>query len=80
VRYEIGNFIIKSDIFRGFFICKNILKKLWYHDNYLKYFMFGIYNGFVSKAKVFLVLGSLHPHLACIELISGYFFTCNGLG
>jgi hypothetical protein len=23
-----------------------------YHDNYFKYFMFGKYNGFVSKARV----------------------------
>jgi hypothetical protein len=32
-----------------------------YHDNYFKYFMFGKYNGFVSKARIaacmyFLVL------------------------
>jgi hypothetical protein len=34
--WEIDNFVIKSDIFRQFFICiKNILKKLsCYHDNY----------------------------------------------
>jgi hypothetical protein len=34
--WEIDNFVInKSDIFRGFFICKNILKKLsCYHNNY----------------------------------------------
>ena len=33
--WEIDNFVIKSDIFRRFFICiKNILKKLsCYHDN-----------------------------------------------
>ena len=32
---------------------KNILKKLsCYHDNYFRYFMFGKYNGFVSKARV----------------------------
>jgi hypothetical protein len=43
---------VKSDIFRRFFICKNILKKLsCYHDNYSRYFMFGKYNGFVSKAR-----------------------------
>ena len=60
--WEIDNFIIKSDIFRRFFICKNIPKKLsCYHDNYFRYFMFGKYNGFVSKARVsacmyFLVL------------------------
>ena len=47
------NFVIKSDIFRRFFICKNILKKLsCYHDNNCRYFMFGKYNGFVSKARV----------------------------
>ena len=51
--WEIENFVIKSDIFRRFFICKNILKKLsCYHDNYFRYFMFGKYNGFVSKARV----------------------------
>jgi hypothetical protein len=61
--WEIDNFVIKSDIFRRFFICKNILKKLsCYHDNYFRYFMFGKYNGFVSKARVsaflyFLVYG-----------------------
>ena len=59
---EIDNFVIKSDIFRRFFVCKNILKKLsCYHDNNFGYFMFGKYNGFVSKARVsacmyFLVL------------------------
>ena len=55
IRWEIDNFVIKtkSDIFRRFFICKNILKKLsCYHDNYFRYFMFGKYNGFVSKARV----------------------------
>jgi hypothetical protein len=52
--WEINNFVIKSDLFRRFFICKNILKKLsCYHDNYFRYFMFGKYNGFVSKARVF---------------------------
>jgi hypothetical protein len=51
--WEINNFVIKSDIFRRFFICKNILKKLsCYHDNYFRYFMFGKYNGFVSKARI----------------------------
>ena len=51
--WEIDNFVIKSDIFRQFFIFKNILKKLsCYHDNYFRYFMFGKYNGFVSKARV----------------------------
>jgi hypothetical protein len=51
--WELDNFVIKSDIFRRFFICKNILKKLsCYHDNYFRYFMFGKYNGFVSKAWV----------------------------
>ena len=36
---EIDNFVIKSDIFKRFFICKNILKKLsCYHDNYFRYF------------------------------------------
>ena len=33
--WEIDNFVIKSDILKRFFICKNILKKLsCYHDNY----------------------------------------------
>jgi hypothetical protein len=51
--WEIDNFVIKSDIFRRFFICKIILKKLsCYHDNYFRYFTFGKYNGFVSKARV----------------------------
>ena len=54
IYWEIDNFVIKSDIFRGFFICKNILKKLsCYHDNYFKYFTFGKYNGFVSKERGF---------------------------
>jgi hypothetical protein len=35
--WEIDNFVIKSDIFKRFFICKNILKKLsYYHDNYFR--------------------------------------------
>ena len=51
--WEIDNFVIKSDIFRRFFICKNILKKLsCYHDNNFGYFMFGKYNDFVSNARV----------------------------
>jgi hypothetical protein len=52
--WEIDNFVIKSDIFRaGFSNVKIFLMKLsCYHDNYFKYFMFGKYNGFVSKAKV----------------------------
>jgi hypothetical protein len=51
--WEIDNFVIKSDIFRRFFICKNILKKLsCYHNNYFRYFMFWKYNGFVSRARV----------------------------
>ena len=50
--WETDNFVIKSDIFRRFFIYKNIFKKLsCYHDNNFKYFMFGKYNGFVSKAR-----------------------------
>ena len=64
---EIDNFVIKSDIFRRFFVCKNILKKFsCYHDNNFGYFMFGKYNGFVSKARVsacmyFLVLNKASP-------------------
>ena len=41
-------------LIRGFFNFKNILNKLsCYHDNYFKYFMFGEYNTFASKAKGF---------------------------
>jgi hypothetical protein len=45
---------MSGNIFLGdLFICKNILKKLsCYHDNYFRYFMFGKYNGFVSKARI----------------------------
>ena len=51
--WEINHFVIKSDIFRRFFICKNIFKKIsCCHDNYFRYLMFGKYNGFVSKARV----------------------------
>ena len=60
--WEIDNFVIKSDIFKRFFICKNILKKLsCYHDNYFRYFMFGKYNGFVSKARVSACMYFLVP-------------------
>ena len=71
--WEIDNFVIKSDIFRRFFICKNILKKLsCYHDNYFRYFMFGKYNGFVSKARVsacmyFLVLPVYNRWEICLS-------------
>ena len=52
--WEIDNFVIKSDIFRRFFICKNILKKFsCYHDNYFRYFMFGKYNGFCQQGEGF---------------------------
>jgi hypothetical protein len=67
--WEIDNFVIKSDIFRRFFICKNILKNVsCYHDNNFGYFMFGKYNGFVSKARVsafmyFLVMYLNHAYL-----------------
>jgi hypothetical protein len=64
--WEIDNFVIKSDIFRRFFICKNILKKLsCYHDNYFRYFMFGKYNGFVSKARVSACMYFLVCSLKC---------------
>ena len=57
--WEIDNFVIQSDIFRRFFICKNILKKLLcYHDNYFKYFTFGKYNGFVGKGFCMHVFSS----------------------
>ena len=60
--WEIDNFVIKSDIFRQFFICKNILKKLsCYHNNYFRYFLFGKYNGFVSKARVSACMYFLVP-------------------
>ena len=62
--WEIDNFVIKSDIFKRFFICKNILKKLsCYHDNYFRYFMFGKYNGFVSKARVSACMYCLVIHV-----------------
>jgi hypothetical protein len=55
-----GKLIIFRYIFRRFFICKNILKKLLcYHDNYFKYFTFGKYNGFVARVSAcmyFLVI------------------------
>jgi hypothetical protein len=64
--WEIDNFVIKSDIFRRFFICKNILKKLsCYHDNYFRYFMFGKYNGFVSMARVSACMYFLVKDLSC---------------
>jgi hypothetical protein len=47
--WEIENFVIKSDIFKRFFVCK---KLSCYHDNYFRYFMFRKYNDFVSKARV----------------------------
>ena len=54
--WEIDNFVTKSDIFKGFLICKNILKKLsCYHDNYFRYFMFGKYKARVSACMYFLV-------------------------
>jgi hypothetical protein len=64
---EIDNFVIKSDILRRFFICtKNILKKLsCYHDNNFGYFMFGKYNGFVSKARVSACMYFLVRYQSC---------------
>jgi hypothetical protein len=52
--WEIDKFLIKTVILLGdFSILKIFLIKLsCYHDNYFKYFMFGKYNGFVSKASV----------------------------
>ena len=68
--WEIDNFVIKSDIFRRFFIFKNILKKLsCYHDNYFRYFMFGKYNGFVSKARVSACMYFLVIHDNSIVLV-----------
>ena len=65
--WEIDNFVIKSDIFRRFFICKCILKKLsCYHDNNFGYFMFGKYNGFVSKARVSACMYFLVSRIICI--------------
>ena len=78
IRWEIDNFVIKSDIFRRFLICKNILKKLsCYHDNYFGYFMFGKYNGFVSKASVsacmyFLVFFVQHAKNRCTDYCFNY--------
>jgi hypothetical protein len=43
-------------MFRGFSFVKIFLTKLsCYHDNYFKYFMFGKYNGFVSKVRGFCI-------------------------
>ena len=73
--WEIDNFVIKSDIFRRFFICKNILKKLsCYHDNYCRYFMFGKYNGFVSKARVSACMYFLVGVMKTIAPVSLYVF------
>jgi hypothetical protein len=49
--WENYNFVIKSDIFKRFFICKDILYRVTMTTT-LRYFMFGKYNGFVSKARV----------------------------
>jgi hypothetical protein len=73
--WEIDNFVIKSDIFKRFFICKIILKKLsCYHDNYFRYFMFGKYNGFVSKARV-----SACMYFLVLALIRLVILTCGKL-
>ena len=49
-----------------FSIIKMFLIKLsCYHDNYFKYFMFGKYNGFVSKTRV----------AACVFFLGVYFHT-----
>ena len=80
--WEIDNFVIKSDIFKRFFICiKNILKKLsCYYDNYFRYFMFGKYNGCVSKARVsacmyFLVSNYANNERMLLILLVFYFCT-----
>jgi hypothetical protein len=81
--WEIDNFVIKSDIFRRLFNCKNInLKKLsCYHDNYFRYFILGKYNGFVSKARVsacmyFLVyIYTLYLRLATINISTDEYTT-----
>ena len=73
--WEIDNFVIKSDIFKRFFICKNILKKLsCYHDNYFRYFMFGKYNGFVSKARVSACMYFLVIYLKRNSFNSHYYY------
>jgi hypothetical protein len=58
--WEIDNFVIKSDIFRRFFICKNILEKLsCYHDNYFRYL--------IHVRKILMVLSARRGFLhACI--------------
>jgi hypothetical protein len=66
ISWEIDNFVIKSDIFRRFFICKNILKKISCYNNF-GYFMFGKYNGFVNKARVSAFMYFLVRHLANIS-------------
>ena len=79
--WEIDNFVIKSDIFRRFFICKNILKKLsCYHDNYFRYFMFGKYNGFVSKARVSACMYFLvNNYITFITEKAGVFLSASSL-
>jgi hypothetical protein len=45
------------------------LKKLsCYHDNYFRYFMFGKYNGFVSKVRVSACMYFLVPKWNCCEI------------
>ena len=66
--WEIDNFVIKSDIVRRF--VRIFLKKLsYYHDNCSRYFMFGKYNCFVSKARVSACMYFL-VHLLLSETIS----------
>jgi hypothetical protein len=51
--WGIDNFEIKLIFLGDFSFVRIFLKKLsCYHDNYFRYFMFGKYNGFVSKARV----------------------------
>ena len=50
--WGIDNFIIKGDFL---FVKIFLTKLLCYHDNYFKYFIFGKYHGFVSKARGFFM-------------------------
>jgi hypothetical protein len=44
--------IFLGDFWHFSFVKIFLTKLSCYHDNYFKYFMFGKYNGFVSKARV----------------------------
>jgi hypothetical protein len=63
-------------IFLGDFSFANVflIELSCYHDNYFKYFMFGKYNGFVSKARVsacmyFLVLSRQEKNYKALPIL-----------